>query len=134
MLVINMTQHPATAEQKAAGVQDLPDFLRKEVSKIITFEEVPSSEEMMSRAQEVVRLFWQGVGALTPPDRMAGKVGHRAMIGGAPFFMSTLEKVLLAHGIEPVHAFSKRESVERGRPDGSVEKVAVFRHAGFVRI
>jgi hypothetical protein len=55
-----------------------------------------------------------------------------AMIGGAPYLMAPLESALRAHGITPVYAFSVRESVDQVQPDGSVRKVAVFRHAGFV--
>ena len=36
------------------------------------------------------------------------------------------------HGIQPVFAFSVRETEEQKQADGSVRKVAVFRHAGFV--
>lgn len=55
-----------------------------------------------------------------------------AMVGGAPYFMAPLERLLLAGGIKPLYAFSRRESVEQTQPDGSVRKVAVFRHVGWV--
>ena len=58
----------------------------------------------------------------------------KVMIGGAPYFMSTLEKVLKEHGFTPLYAFSKRESIEEKMPDGSVKKVQVFRHIGFVEV
>ena len=54
------------------------------------------------------------------------------MIGGAPFLMSPLESALLNNGIEPVYAFSTRESVEKKLPDGSVQKTNIFKHKGFV--
>lgn len=46
--------------------------------------------------------------------------------------MSTLEKALQYTGITPVYAFSKRESKEEKLPDGSVKKINVFKHVGFV--
>ena len=46
--------------------------------------------------------------------------------------MPPLEKALRGLGIRPLYAFSVRESVEETLPDGSVRKVAVFRHKGFV--
>jgi hypothetical protein len=46
--------------------------------------------------------------------------------------MAPLEVALRAHGITPLYAFSVRESVDQVQPDGSVRKVATFRHAGFV--
>ena len=54
------------------------------------------------------------------------------MIGGAPFLMGALESALLDYGITPVYAFSKRESVEEVQKDGSVKKINIFRHAGFI--
>jgi len=56
------------------------------------------------------------------------------MIGGAPFLMSALEDALVIAGITPLYAFSVRESVEAEQADGSVRKVAVFRHLGFVEV
>lgn len=46
--------------------------------------------------------------------------------------LSPLEKALWEVGIRPLFAFSVRESVERVKDDGSVEKTSVFKHAGFV--
>lgn len=46
--------------------------------------------------------------------------------------MAPLETELSARRIEPVYAFSTRESVEQTQADGSVRKVNVFRHTGFV--
>ena len=34
--------------------------------------------------------------------------------------------------IIPLYAFSRRESVEEWQPDGSVRKINIFRHDGFV--
>jgi hypothetical protein len=56
------------------------------------------------------------------------------MIGGAPYLMGALEKALRECGFTPVYAFSKRESIDQPQPDGSVRKVAVFRHLGFVEV
>ena len=56
----------------------------------------------------------------------------KAMIGGAPYLMAELEKELWYRGIEPVYAFTKRESVETTDENGNVTKTAVFKHAGFV--
>jgi hypothetical protein len=56
------------------------------------------------------------------------------MIGGALWLMPALATELMDHEIEPVFAFTKRETEEQPQPDGSVRKVAVFRHAGFVPV
>jgi hypothetical protein len=57
---------------------------------------------------------------------------RKAMVGGAPYLMPYLERALKAKDISPIYAFSKRESIDQVQPDGSVRKVAVFRHAGWV--
>lgn len=56
-----------------------------------------------------------------------------AMIGGAPYLMSSLEEALYEVGIWSLYSFSVRESKEEHLPDGSVRKVNVFKHVGFVR-
>ena len=47
--------------------------------------------------------------------------------------MSALESALLDECITPMYAFSVRDSVEQTQPDGSVRKVNVFKHIGFVQ-
>lgn len=46
--------------------------------------------------------------------------------------MRALEDALANVGVQPVYAFSVRESVEQTQPDGSVRKINVFRHSGWV--
>lgn len=121
MLIVNLTQHLATPEQKLAGVEDLPASYRKDLLDLITFEHLPTRAEINRRAVEVAYLA-RHFGA------------EYALIGGAPFFMSALEDSLKRAGIRPLYAFSRRESVEETLPDGSVKKVQVFRHAGFIHI
>lgn len=55
------------------------------------------------------------------------------MIGGALWLMAPLAAELRDRGIEPVFAFAVRDTEEQIQPDGSVRKVAVFRHTGFVQ-
>ena len=115
---LNLTQHPATPDQVADGVIEPAD--KPAVSKLLTFDDPPAAGEMEARAN-----------ALADIATSAGT--DTAMIGGAPFFMSTLERVLKGHGIAPVHAFSRRESVEALDPKtGEVKKSQVFKHAGWV--
>ncbi len=118
-MCVNLTQHKATPEQIAAGVTDLPDVVREHLIKVLTFDELPS--------RKLIKLHAEEVAFLARPY-----VNRAAMIGGAPFLMGPLTDALKALNITPVFAFSRRESVESVQPDGSVKKVAVFRHAGFV--
>lgn len=115
--ILNLTQHSATSEQIAAGVVEPAD--KAAVQAALTFDTLPDSGVLRTRA-ETLAMF-------------AAASGHKsAMIGGAPFFMSWLEKALVAAGVRPLYAFSVRETKEEVQPDNSVIKVAVFRHAGFV--
>ena len=120
MTIINLTQHAATAEQLAAGVFDVPnEGARRELLMQLTFNDLPEDGEIVERAEALASI--------------AGAFGARAaMIGGAPYLMSTLERELRDSGVVPLYAFSRRESVEETLPDGSTRKVAVFRHLGFV--
>ena len=121
-MIYNLTQHPATPEQKAQGVVDLLEPDRRMLGNLLTFDEIPTQEEMVNRARAILNLL-----ADTAPG------GQTVMIGGAPFFMSTLEAILVQAGHIPVYAFSKRVSVETQNPDGSVTKTNKFIHEGFVR-
>ena len=118
--ILNLTQHMATPEQIAHGVEDLPEELRSFVIDTLTFTAIPSGEEITSRAIELALL--------------AQRLGYKkVMIGGAPFFMSALEYQLFLSGIQALYAFSVRTSTETQRPDGTVEKVVTFKHQGFIK-
>jgi len=128
-MILNLTQHPASAEQIAAGVVDLPPVERGALQRALTFDSLPTAEDLSERAEYIASLAaLNGLGGDgDDPHPMV------AMIGGAPYLMAPLEAALLDTGIEPVYAFSVRESIEQVQPDGSVRKVNIFRHAGFVR-
>jgi hypothetical protein len=127
MRILNLTQHPATPEQVAAGVVDLTPAQRVFVSQWLTFEDVPTQRQIKSRAALLAQ-------AAANDSVGVGEVGQfdAAMIGGAPYLMGPLEEALCQQGIKPLYAFSRRESVETIAADGSVTKTNVFRHAGFV--
>lgn len=122
-MVLNLTQHQATSEQRAAGVFDLhPQHLAK-LRDLLTFDALPSPEDVALDAE---------IAADLAADVAAVAGCRRIMIGGAPFLMATLERELRKRGLVPVYAFSRRESVEETMPDGTVRKTTVFRHEGFV--
>jgi predicted Fe-S protein YdhL (DUF1289 family) len=130
MIIVNLTQHPATPEQRAAGVVDLEGPELTQLKSELTFDELPTEAEIISRAKSITRLACAAIGdediyEITPAQ---------AMIGGALWLMPALATELMDHEIEPVFAFTKRETEEQPQPDGSVRKVAVFRHAGFVPV
>lgn len=120
MKILNLTQHEATEEQKQAGVIEPEN--KKRIQELLTFDSVPSKEQMELRARELALIAKQELG-------IASKA---VMVGGAPYFMSTLERVLKQEGFQVCYAFSKRECVEERQSDGSVVKKTLFRHIGFV--
>jgi len=119
MTITNLTQHSSTPEQAAVGVRDLRPEHQERLRALLTFDILPSAQDVEKRAEEIAA-FAATLGVET------------AMIGGAPFLMAPLIAALKVRWIECVFAFSSRESVETVLPDGSVRKTAVFRHAGFV--
>ena len=129
-MIINLTQHAATAEQVAVGVVDLPAEQREALIDALTFESIPDAGEIRARAHDIAELAcFNGLGGDDGDDPFPS----HAMIGGALWLMAPLAKELRLRSIEPVFAFSVRETEETVQPDGSVKKVAIVRHAGFVQ-
>ena len=118
--ILNLTQHLATPEQIEFGVFDLPDYARNSLSKLLTFNYLPENNgKLEHRAIAIAELI-----------QSLDIEFENVMIGGAPFFMSTLEDVLSDYGIAFLYAFSVRQSVDN--PDGT--KSSIFKHLGFVDI
>ena len=121
MKTLNLTQHAATPDQIAAGVVDLPPLAQADLRDAMTFDEIPTSGDVAAAADIMGLIAYRYSNA-----------GDQVMIGGAPYLMAPLEQWLVNNDRVPVYAFSIRESVEKTLPDGSVQKINVFRHAGFV--
>lgn len=131
-MIINLTQHLASTEQAEAGVRDLPEPVRSQLQRLLTFEELPDQGDLLARAGQVGNLL-EGFLIEIGEDFSGPQEGWpRALIGGAPFFMGSLQRELEERGVACLFAFSRRESVEQVQPDGSVRKTAIFRHVGFV--
>ena len=117
--ILNLTQHMATPDQVKAGVHE--PVHKDRIQSLLNFVEIPTEMGMKSRAEKLAYY--------------AAEDGYvKAMIGGAPYFMSHLEKALKAKGIIPVYAFSARISTECEQADGSVKKVNTFKHLGFYEV
>ena len=117
--IVNLTQHPATPEQVEAGVFDLKGADLAWLKNLLNFDAPPSEFDLANDAISIAAI--------------ADRTGARtAMLGGAPFLMAPLESKLIEFGLDPVYAFSRRESVETVREDGTVVKTAIFKHVGFV--
>lgn len=155
-MILNLTQHAATETQKEAGVVDLSPEQKAKLCSLLTLEKdaLTASPEVRdtlldSRVASIVALIWPQVSTwfidrakrtLEVADElgaMAGwNEGHRplgqAMIGGAPYLVERLARRLKELEVTPLYATSERVSVEETQPDGSVRKVQVFQHLGFV--
>lgn len=123
-LIINLTQHKATPEQLKEGVIDLPDHLRTALIEALTFEELPTVDEINGRAKFIAHLaFSNDLGK----DCVDDPIPKKALIGGALFLMKPLEEVLTELYVQPLYAFTQRNVVEK---DGV--KTSQFRHEGFI--
>ena len=145
--IINLTQHSATKEQHEEGVIDLTPEFQSKLKSLLTFNNLPTSVEIKSRADEIYALIVEFVTSGNSPiidetkdlidedglvdETEFKKFGFRFMIGGAPYLMGPLVRELSFLG-ECIFAFSKRVSSEVIEPDGSVTKKTIFKHAGFV--
>ena len=115
MKILNLTQHIATPEQQAQGVFEPVDQDKLEIQRLLTFDEIPTSEDIRRKASMLADIAY-GYGA------------DAVMVGGAPYLMPALVLEIP----RAVFAFSKRVSEEQLQPDGSVRKLNVFKHVGFV--
>ena len=154
-MIVNLTQHISTEQQREAGVEDLSREERAKLERLLTVpeDELTSSPEtfedlMAGRVAGVVALLWPRL-AEADADRVrasarlynegetiaawnaARKPLFQAMVGGAPYLMSKLVARLKEVGVEPIYATSARRSEESTLPDGSVKKTQVFVHLGF---
>jgi hypothetical protein len=154
-IILNLTQHNATAEQIAAGVIDLAEPYKTELKKLLTFDELPSQDEIETRAgaiydliidfcldnnspikEEVEKMI------ISKSDNFGDKyiietsefkkLNLSFMIGGALWLMKPLIEELENIGT-PLFAFSKREVIETPKENGEVEKKVVFKHQGFIK-
>ena len=160
-IILNLTQHSATPDQKLDGVVDLPPEdqgrLRALLTVPITGSQgiVGASEGAVNlalevRAAEIVSAFIlprvmenarailhhggyeaSGLEALGLLRPEVAADGLAAMVAGFAPLMERLIPQLKAVGVRPLYALSERRSEEELLPDGSVAKVGSFRHEGF---
>lgn len=126
MFVLNLTRHDATPEQMSQGVYDLLPEDKEVLKQLLTFDAPPKPWDMVRRARSICAIAENYM-----PDESLES--YSAMIGGAPFFLATLERALLEEcGISAKYAFSKRVSEETVGPNNEVIKTSAFKHIGFV--
>lgn len=129
MFILNLTMHPSSVEQLSDGVVDLPPKQLAKLKELLIFKELPSVDAVQERAEKIVNLAIDN--QIAGEDRES-PFPDAAMIGGAPYLMAPLHQELDKATIEPLYAFSVRESIEKTLPDGRVYKTNIFTHKGFV--
>lgn len=137
-LLINLTQHQLTKEQFSHNGEYLAEIKFKpftDISKgsadyvkhILNFTSLPTRDVINNKA---AALADYAEGLLSQAKNDGDKLF--ALVGGAPYLMGALETALKERGIQPLYAFSQRESVETINADGSVVKTAIFKHIGYI--
>ena len=130
MRILNLTQHESTPQQRKEGLVDLEGVLLADLKDILTVNKKPSEEEITGRAIEV------GFLAEDYFKLENWEKPWKAMIGGAAWFIPSLQEVLEWLDIDPLYAFSIRNTKDTHLPDGAVLKQKkgdlMFRHEGFI--
>ena len=153
-VILNLTQHNASEEQIKAGVINLPEPYNSRLKELLTFTDMSNCDEVKKRAgaiydlaidfcldenspikDEVKEMIISDDGEFGNKyqlkEKEFKKFGMAFMIGGALWLMKPLIEELENIGT-PLFAFTKRMVEEVKQSDGSVKKVAVFKHEGFV--
>ena len=122
MNILNLTQHNLTTDQYLAGAFE-PMSEKENIKELLTFfddDMDDASAVIAERSRELALLadFEMTNMGLCFEEKFA-------LIGGAPFLMAPLERELKKLGIEPLYAFSERESVEK-IINGKTVKTSVF--------
>lgn len=124
-MILNLTQHEPTSEQ-----YDVVNWNHELVKELITFDDIPTKEEMVERANQIACI---AVSFFLNNPQAGDYFSAPVMIGGAPFFMGVLESVLKENGLHPLYSFSKRVSMD-AYIDGKIVKKSEFKHIGWVRV
>lgn len=122
MKIYNLTQHTATPEQVEAGVVEVSEMQRGVLKAALNFTGVPDMDSIEKSASMMASVMND-----LDPD-LTGEVGF--MVGGYPNLMCAL--VQYAPSYQMLFACSDRVSEEVAQADGSVRKVNIFKHLGFI--
>lgn len=120
--ILNLTQHIATPEQKACNVVEPDNETKKYIQQTLTFDSIPRNIDIELAARVLAGIANEFLQC------------DKVMIGGAPYLMSALERELKEVGKRPVYAYSERVSEDQRQTDGTVKKVSIFKHIGFVEV
>jgi hypothetical protein len=117
MKIFNLTQHPASEDQKKAGVVELPGW-HESAKSVLNFNMATPRKEKVARAKAITAL-------------VKAEGAKAVMIGGKASLMVALSEELAKAGILPLEAFTKYDVEETEREDGSVKMEVFSRHEGW---
>jgi hypothetical protein len=112
--IFNLTKHRSTWREQKMGVIEPTWRVKKEIIGLQSFPEIPDQENLDKRAHRLA-----GIAKLSGCKR--------ALIGGASFFMSTLEMALCYHGIFPVFSWNLKNDSNEWQFGGFVESALVMK-------
>ena len=124
--IINLTQHTATQSQLDAGVEELKPELKERLLKALNFIGVPTYKDIQEAADEMYHIMHKYSYCYTCIDVPA------FMVGGHPALMCALTQFSSIYRMK--FAASDRVSEEVIQEDGSVRKINVFKHIGFINM
>jgi hypothetical protein len=132
MVILNLTQHAPTKEQKDAGVIDLAPEDRVKLLKLLNFSTIPSKREIVDRGEAIYNLVYGDLGDdISFQKKENYKDVSAVMIGGFIPLCVYIETAF--NRIKVLYAFSERVSIEKTNEQGEVIKTSKFVHKGFVQ-
>lgn len=153
-VILNLTQHNASKEQIEAGVVDLPKPFQEQLKEFLNFDKISDCQEIKRRAGAIYDLVIDFCLSDYSPVRSevkkmilddSGEFGNKYqanekefknlnlgfMIGGALWLTKPLIEELENIGT-PLFAFTKRVVEEVKQDDGTIKKISIFKHEGFI--
>lgn len=112
--IFNLTKHRSTWREQKMGVIEPTWRVKKDIIGLQSFPDLPDQESLEKRAHKLA-----GIAKLSGCKK--------ALIGGASFFMSTLEMALCYHGIEPVFIWNLKNDNNEWQFGGFVESAFVMK-------
>jgi len=148
-MILNITQHDPTPEQRAAGVVNPDESIRHLLTverEILVASPAVRAEALEARIGHIMSCLYRQLAGLRKArmeralstegdiarDQAMAEPVCSAMVGGAPYLVERLIPRLKEAGVRPVYALSERVSQEVEGESGVVKKVATFRHLGFI--
>ena len=98
--VLNLTATPASPEQVADGVIDMPEATRRLVVELLTSAAIPETSEIQNRVRELAELA--AFGDWRTDDDTDAVLYDRVLIDGPPWLMRALADALRLQGLQPM--------------------------------